>query len=193
MPTLIELTSKIVSNHAKKTAMTQEQLLQDMHLIHTALQIMQDTNLSEQPEQPPGEPTTPTLTIKQAFKKNEVICMICNKGGFKTLTRHLSTAHNLKPGQYRKMFGIKRTQKLAAKSFSEAMAKAALDRGQVDILAKAREKRKANIEAKKGVPAVKKKVAVPVVRKKASTPAVKAKAAALADKVKAAVPEKVKD
>jgi len=170
MPTLIELTAQIVAQHAKKTVMTQEQLLQDMHLIHTALQIMESSNLPDQPEQKPSGPTTPTLTIKQAFKKNEVICMICNKGGFKTLARHLSTAHNLKPGQYRKMFGIKSTQKLAAKNFSEAMAKAALDRGQVDILAKAREKRMANIEIKKGVAVVKKKSPVPAVRKKASVP-----------------------
>jgi len=170
MPTLIELTAQIVAQHAKKTAMTQEQLLQDMHLIHTALQLMQDTNLPEQTVQPPVPPTTPTLTIKQAFKKNEVICMICRKGGFKTLTRHLSTVHNLKPGQYRKMFGIKSTQKLAAKSFSEAMAKAALDRGQVEILAKAREKRMANIESKKGVVAVRVKAPVPAVKFKARVP-----------------------
>jgi len=183
MPTLIELTAKIVASHATKTVMSQEQILQDMHLIHTALQLMQEANLPNQQEQPPEEPKAPTLTIKQAFKKNEVICMICNKGGFKTLSRHLATVHNLKPGQYRKMFGIKSTQKLSAKSFSEAMAKAALDRGQVDILAKAREKRKANIEAKKGIVAVKKKVAVPAVKKKAPAPAVR---------VKASVPEKVK-
>jgi len=183
MPTLIELTAQIVASHASKTPMIQEQLLQDMHLIHSALQLMKDANLPEQSAQPPEEQAPPTLTIKQAFKKNEVICMICNKGGFKTLTRHLATAHKLKPGQYRKQFGIKSTQKLAAKSFSEAMAKAALDRGQVEILAKAREKRMANIVVKKDVVAVKKKATAPVIRKKASAPAVK---------VKADVPEKVK-
>jgi len=177
MPTLIELTAQIVAQHAKKTAMTQEQLLQDMHLIHTALQIMESSNLLEQPGQQPVDPKAPTLTIKQAFKKNEVICMICNKGGFKTLTRHLSTAHNLKPGQYRKLFGIKSTQKLSAKSYSDIMAKAAADRGQGDILVKAREKRTANIEAEKGVSVVKKKAAVPAIKKKASVPAVKVKAA----------------
>jgi len=176
MPTLIELTSQIVASHAKKTVMTQEQILQDMHLIHTALQIMQEANLSELTGQQPEEPKAPVLTIKQAFKKNEVICMICNKGGFKTLARHISMVHNLKPGQYRKMFGIKSTQKLSAKSFSEAMAKAALDRGQVDILAKAREKRKGNIEVKKSLPVLKKKTAAPVTRKKASLPAKKVKA-----------------
>jgi len=165
MPSIIELTAKIVASHAAKTSMSQEQLLQDMHLIHSALKLMEEgTALTQPAEQLSAEPQAPSLTIKQAFKKDEVICMVCGKGGFKTLTRHLSLVHNLKPGQYRKMFGIKSTQKLAAKSYSEAMVKAAEARGMKDILAKARETRKTNIEAKK-------KASVPAVRKKAPVPA----------------------
>jgi predicted transcriptional regulator len=186
MSTILELTAQIVSKHAAKTSMSTEQLLQDMHLIHAALKQIEEGGSSDQPEQQREE--SPTLTIKQAFKKNEVICMVCNKGGFKTLGRHLSTVHNLKPGQYRKQFGIKSTQKLAAKSFSEARSKAAIDRGMVDILANAREKRMANIEAKKNVPAVKKKSATPQVKTKASAPAVKVKADAPVVKKKAPVP-----
>lgn len=52
----------------------------------------------------PAEGPKPQLTIKQAFKKDEVICMICNKE-FKTLKRHLTMSHQLKPGEYRKQFG----------------------------------------------------------------------------------------
>jgi len=174
MSSLLELTAQIVSKHAAKTSMSTEQLLQDMNLIHAALKLIEEGSAPDQPtEQLPEE--AQALTVKQAFKKNEVICMVCNKGGFKTLGRHLSTVHNLKPGQYRKQFGVKSTQKLAAKSFSEARSKAAIDRGMVDVLAKAREKRMANIEAKKNVPAVKVKAAVPAVRKKMLVPVVKLK------------------
>lgn len=185
MPNLIELTAQIVSKHASKTVMTTEQLLQDLHHIHATLQLMEQ---GISPDEPSEEPTLPTLTIKQAFMKNEVICMICNKGGFKTLTRHLSTVHNLKPGQYRKMFGIKSTQKLSAKSYSEAVVKAAIDRGMVDILAKAREKRMANIAAKKKVSVVKVKAAAPAVNVKSAVPAVKKRASAPPVKKKATVP-----
>jgi len=172
MSSIIELTAKIVASHAAKTSMSQEQLLQDMHLIHAALKLMEEGKAPTQSsEQPPADQQTSTLTIKQAFKKDEVLCMICGKG-FTTLKRHLMTAHELTPGQYRKMFGIKSTQKLAAKSYSEAMVKAAADRGMKDILAKAREKRMANIDAKKKLPAVKEKASVPVKRVKASVPVV---------------------
>ena len=75
--------------------------------------------------------------------------MVCGKGGFKTLARHLNNAHGMRPGEYKKQFGIPSKQPLAAKSFSESRRKMAMDRGLVDILAKARETRAANIKAKK--------------------------------------------
>lgn len=85
--------------------------------------------------------------------------MECQKGGFKTLKKHLSTAHQMTPGQYRKKFGIKSSQKLAAKNFSDARRQAAQDRGMNDVLAKAREKRMANLKASKTLAA---KTAKPV-------------------------------
>ena len=69
--------------------------------------------------------------------------MICGKG-MKTLTRHLKTAHDLKPGQYRKQFGIPRSQSLAARNYSESRRQMALDRGLGEKLAKARAARAKN-------------------------------------------------
>jgi predicted transcriptional regulator len=67
----------------------------------------------------------------------------------KTLTRHLSSAHGMKPGEYRKQFNIPSTQPLTAKNFSEGRRKTAIERGLADNLAKAREHRKAKLSAKK--------------------------------------------
>jgi predicted transcriptional regulator len=176
MPDLIALTAKIVSFHAKSKSMTTEELIHEIQLIHAGLQLMQSGAESE--PVPAEVPAPPTLTIKQAFKKDEVVCMICRKGGFKTLCRHLKTAHGLKPGEYRKQFGIKSTQKLAARSFSEARRQSALDRGMVEILAKARETRMAIIAKKKAdVPAVRVKASLPAVKTKAGVPAAAKKTA----------------
>ena len=98
-----------------------------------------------------AEEAKPTLTAKQSIKTNEIICLVCGKGKMKTLTRHLNTVHDLKPGQYKKQFGIPSKQPLTAKSYSEVRRKMAAERGLVDILAKAREKRAANIKDKKEV------------------------------------------
>ncbi|HEX9778826.1 MAG TPA: MucR family transcriptional regulator, partial [Geopsychrobacteraceae bacterium] len=71
------------------------------------------------------------------FGKDKIYCMVCGKG-FKTLSRHLKTAHDLKPTEYRKQFDIPRTQSLAARNYSESRRQMAVDRGLADNLAKAR-------------------------------------------------------
>ena len=160
MKTLIELVAEIVSSHASNTTMTTDQIVTEIQTIHAALKNLEnplvDTESSEVTTEQPRESS---ITIRQAFKKDEVICMVCQKGGFKTLKKHLSTAHQLTPGQYRKQFGIKSSQKLAAKNFSDARRKAAEERGMTDILAKAREKRMSNL--KSGKPAAAKPAAKP--------------------------------
>ena len=156
MATLVEIAAQIVASHASSTPMTSDQLIFEIGKVHNALKSLEAGQSVEGSEE-----AKPALTVKEAFKKGEVICMVCGKGGFKTLARHLSTAHAMKPGEYKKQFGIPSKQPLSAKSYSEARRKMALDRGLADNLAKAREVRMANIVAKKTAPA-KAAVAKPV-------------------------------
>ncbi len=153
MASILEMTAQIVTAHAGATSLSSEEILEELKKVHAALSVLESGA-------PTGEPVTeeqkPTLTIRQAFKKDEVICMICGKGGMKTLTRHLTTAHDMKPRDYRKQFGIPSKQPLAAKAFSEERRKAAQERGLGDNLAKAREVRMANLQKKKATPAKKK-------------------------------------
>jgi predicted transcriptional regulator len=149
MATLVEIAAQLVSSHASSTPMTTDELLAEITKVHAALKNLEAGQTLEGSE----EPSKPALTVKEAFRKNEVVCLLCGKGGFKTLARHLSTAHGMKPGAYKKQFGISSKQALSAKSYSESRRKMAQDRGLADNLAKAREVRMANIEAKKGAPA----------------------------------------
>jgi predicted transcriptional regulator len=148
MATLVEIAAELVAAHAKSNPMTSDELLAEISKVHTALKKLEAGENVESVEE-----AKPALTVKEAFKKNEVVCLICGKGGFKTLARHLSTAHGMKPGAYKKQFGIPSKQALSAKSYSESRKKMAQDRGLADNLAKAREVRMANIEAKKAAPA----------------------------------------
>jgi len=149
MATLIELAADILKAHASTTAMTSDELITQLQKIHSTLKMLDSGEVVANTE---SEETKTVLTVKDAFKKNEVICMICNKGGFKTLTRHLSAVHKIKPGDYKKQFGIPAKQPLSAKTATEARRKSALDRGMGEVLAKARQTRMANIAAKKSVP-----------------------------------------
>jgi len=184
MPNLIDLTAYIVSAHLSNVQMTSDEMFLELQNVHASLKTL-ETGIPIA-----SELTTPTeapkLTVKQAFKKNEVICMICGKG-FTTLKRHLRVAHGLKPGQYRKQFNIPSTQSLVAKSYSESRKKAAEERGLTDVLAKARKTRTAK---RADIPAVKAKANVPAVRVKVPVPAIKTKTPIQKVKEKAAVHKK---
>jgi len=171
MSNLTELTAQIIAARAAKKDMSTEELQQEMQVVYNFLKGVEEGNVQPSSPTTPAEESKPQLTIKQAFKKDEVICMICNKG-FKALKRHLTVAHSLKPGEYRKQFGIPSTQSLAAKSYSESRRQMALDKGLGEGLAKFR----ADKAAKKvAVPVVKVKARVPAVKKKAAVPAKVAK------------------
>lgn len=171
MATLVEIAAQIVASHASSTPMTSDQLIFEISKVHSALKNLEAGEPVEGLEE-----AKPSVSVKDAFKKGEVVCMLCGKGGFKTLARHLNTAHGMKPGEYKKQFGIPGKQPLAAKNYSEARRKMALDRGLADNLAKARGVRMANIEAKKATP-VKPRAAKAPKAPKATKEASKAKTA----------------
>src|SRR6185369_11465024 len=174
MSNLTELTAQIISARAAKKDMSTEELQLEMQMVYAFLKGVEEGNVpAAAQEQPIEEPKPQKINFKQIFKKDEVICLICNKG-FKTLKRHLSKAHALKPGEYRKQFDIPAKYNLIATAYSEERKKAALDRGQGEILARARE---AKATLKAAVPAVKEKTPVPAAKKKAAAPAVKVKTA----------------
>ena len=147
-PTLLELTASIVSSHASMSEMSSDDLLQEIQKVYASLHQLEVVGEAAAPEA-----KAPAMTLKKAFQADQVSCMICGKGGMKTLARHLAKVHGMKPGEYKKQFGIPSSQALTAKNFSEARRKMAQDRGLADNLAKAREIRAAKLKAKKAQPA----------------------------------------
>ena len=139
MATLLEMASEIVAAHASTTTMTKEELVEELNAVYQALNSLEkgEAVVSEQSE----EATGPAVSKRKAFGKDKIYCMICGKG-FKTLKRHLATAHDLKPGEYRKQFGVPSSQPLAARNYSESRKQMAIDRGLGEKLAAARAKRK---------------------------------------------------
>jgi len=147
MGSLLEMTASIVASHVTKTEMNSEDLIQELKRVHASLQ-----RLVEEPSVTTDTPTNkgPAMSLKKAFRSDQVFCLVCGKGGMKTLTRHLSTVHELKPGAYRRQFGIPTKQALTASDFSDARKKMANERGLADNLMRAREIRAANMLARKG-------------------------------------------
>ena len=142
MATLVEIAGRLVAAHAAKNRLTTDQLLQELDRVHTALKGLQSAHQG-------GGAVKPGLTLRKAFKEDEVVCMVCGRGGFQTLGRHLRHAHQMKPRDYRKQFGIPAEQSLCSRFFSDTRRQMALDLGLADILAEAREVRLAKIRLKK--------------------------------------------
>jgi len=138
MATTTELAAQILSAHLAKTEMTKDEMFAELSELHNTLTGLERGELITE-EQPSTE--EPAVSHKKAFGKDKIYCMICGKG-FKTLSRHLRTAHDTTPKDYRSQFDIPRSQSLAAKNYSESRRKMAVDRGLADNLAKARAKKK---------------------------------------------------
>lgn len=150
MMTLTELAAEIVSAHASMTKLTSEELLQELARVHETLKKLEEGTVEAGAE---TAETKPALTAKQSIKSNEIICLICGKGGMKTLTRHLTQFHGMKPGEYRKQFGLPSGQPLTAKKFSAERKRVAMERNLAGNLAKAREVRAAKLAEAKGAAA----------------------------------------
>jgi len=157
---LIDLTADIVISHASMTEMSSDELLQEIKMVYATLEGLEKGKIEIPPQEPkkrsrkaqepaetsaeekPATPPAPALTIEEAFKPDQVACMICGKTGMTTLKRHLTAAHDLKPGQYRKQFNIPKDQPLAATDYVAKRRQIALDRGLGNKLAAARAARK---------------------------------------------------
>lgn len=138
---LLAMTADIVAAHASSTSMSQDQLLVEIQNVFAKLAALQgDGDVQVDQLAIPGlepEPMKPAVPLEAAFGSDKVFCMVCGKG-MKTLKRHISTSHAMKPGQYRKQFGIPSGTPLVAKDYSDRRKEMANKNKLADVLAKAR-------------------------------------------------------
>lgn len=159
MATLLEMAADIVSAHASSTGLSKTELLAELQEVYTALSALEKGEAVATGTLV-DEEAGPVITMRKAMGKKQITCMICGKE-MKTLTRHLMTAHDMKPGAYRKQFGIPAGTALAAKDYSESRRQMAIDKDLGAGLAKARAARVDKKAAAKK-PAVKKAAKAPV-------------------------------
>ena len=138
MATPTELAAQILSAHLAKTEMSKDEMFAELTELHNTLTALER---GEVPLSSAETAEEPTISRKKAFGKDKIFCMLCGKG-FKTLSRHLRSSHDITPKEYRLQFDIPRSQSLAARNYSESRRQMAVDRGLADNLAKARANKK---------------------------------------------------
>ncbi len=86
----LELVSKIVSAYVSKNSLPPGELPQLIRTVHEAL---------KSPDQAAAKPE-PAVSIKQSVKPEYIVCLDDGKK-LKMLKRHLRSAYNMSPDEYR--------------------------------------------------------------------------------------------
>ncbi len=92
----LELVSKIVSSYVSNNSLPSGELPDLITTVHEALQ---------NPDQAAASPPEPAVPIKRSIRPDYVICLEDGKK-LKMLKRHLRTAYNMTPDEYRQKWGL---------------------------------------------------------------------------------------
>ena len=117
---LAEMTAEIVSAFVSHNQVRPAEVGQLVGLVGGRLASL----VAEEAKPAPARPE-PVVPIRRSIGKDQMICLICGKKQ-KLLKRHLATAHDLLPDQYREQFGLKSDYPMVAPSYAKARSEMAL-------------------------------------------------------------------
>ncbi len=117
---LLTLTSDIVASHTSKNAVPSNDL---SGLIETVFNTL--SGLGAPPAEPEQKPAVP---IKKSVGKKFIICLECGKEQ-KMLKRHLHSAHDTNPDEYRAKWGLAYHYPMVAPVYAALRSKIAKDIG----------------------------------------------------------------
>ncbi len=109
---LLNLTADIVSAHVAHNSVAVGDVASLVQRVHGALSALTQTEAAA-PEEKKG-----LVSIRASIKPDYLVCMECGKKQ-KTLKRHLSTAHNMTPAQYRSDYGLPNDYPMTSPNYSQ--------------------------------------------------------------------------
>lgn len=115
---LRELTAEIVSAHVSRNTISTADLTILMQSVYAAL-----SALGREPAAPPSRPY-PAVPIKRSVASDYLICLEDGKK-LKMLRRHLRTAFNMTPDQYRLRWGLPSTYPMVAPNYAKERSRLA--------------------------------------------------------------------
>ncbi|MDA1088810.1 MAG: MucR family transcriptional regulator [Proteobacteria bacterium] len=108
---LLELTTEIVSAHAGNNSIAPSDLPQLIQDVYKTLAGVGSSSLI--PERP-----RPAVAVKKSISADFIICLEDGKK-LKMLKRHLKTAYNLTPDEYRKRWGLPADYPMVAPNYAK--------------------------------------------------------------------------
>ena len=115
-PELLEHTTRIVAAHVANNPIAAAELPSVIATVHQALAALGPEEAASRPE--------PAVSIKQSVKP-EYIISLEDGTHHKMLKRHLKTAHNMTPDDYRKRWGLPGDYPMTAPNYAATRSKLA--------------------------------------------------------------------
>ena len=114
---LIALTADIVAAHVSNNPVAVGDVPRLVEQVHGALAGLGQTA---------GEPEArePAVSIRASVKPDHLVCLVCGAKQ-KTLKRHLRTAHDMSPEDYRAAFDLKSDYPMVSANYTEVRRKLA--------------------------------------------------------------------
>ncbi len=109
---ILQLTSDIVSSHVSNNPVPPGDLPSFIEAIYHTLD-----QLANEPEEEPVEELKPAVPIKKSITPDHIICLEDGKK-LKMLKRHLKTAYNLTPEEYRERWGLAADYPMVAPNYA---------------------------------------------------------------------------
>jgi predicted transcriptional regulator len=128
---LLALTTNIVSAHVSNNSVAVADLPRLIREVHDTL-FGVASGAGREPERP-----TPAIPIKKSVTPEHIICLEDGKK-LKMLKRHLKTAYNLTPEEYRERWGLPADYPMVAPNYAKQRSKLAK---QIGLGTRARRKR----------------------------------------------------
>ena len=119
---LLALTSEIVSSHVSNNAVNQNDLTTMIQTVFTTLEGLAT------PQEEPVEELKPAVSIKRSVTDEYIICLEDGKK-LKMLKRHLKTAYNMTPEEYRAKWNLPHDYPMVAPNYAKRRAQLAREIG----------------------------------------------------------------
>ncbi len=107
---LLELTTKVVAAHVANNPIAATELPGLIVTVHQTLATLGPEEAAPRPE--------PAVSIKQSVKPEYIVCLDDGKK-LKMLKRHLKTAYNMTPDDYRKRWGLPSDYPMVAPNYAK--------------------------------------------------------------------------
>ncbi|MEL7116079.1 MAG: MucR family transcriptional regulator [Pseudomonadota bacterium] len=122
---LLAMTTDIVAAYASQNQMPRADLADLIASVHGTLTGLAGGGTPAAAEEAAAEaPPAPAVPIDASVTRDAIICLEDGKS-FKTLKRHLRTAYDMSPDEYRAKWGLSKDYPMVAPSYSERRAETA--------------------------------------------------------------------